>query len=122
MLFDHSLADGVEVDEFGVETFYFDRHAPSFPALLYFYQKKEMVLYRPLDVPMEVFVEEVIFFELAQHVLEDDYEDAVEIEYRTSCIKSRNLIWARENLLKDPHDNESVSTNFQWQKAFTKGD
>jgi len=94
MLFDHSLADGVEVDEFGVETFYFDRHAPSFPALLYFYQKKEMVLYRPLDVPMEVFVEEVIFFELAQHVLEDDYEDAIEIEYRTSCIKSRNLIWA----------------------------
>lgn len=52
MLFDHSLADGVEVDEFGVQTFYFDRHAPSFPALLYFYQKKEMVLYRPLDVPM----------------------------------------------------------------------
>ena len=42
----------------------------------------------------EVFVEEVIFFELAQHVLEDDYEDAVEIEYRTSCINSRNLIWA----------------------------
>ena len=52
MLRDPSLADGVEVDEFGVQTFYFDRHAPSFPAILYFYQKKEMVLYRPLDVPM----------------------------------------------------------------------
>ena len=52
MLKDYSLADGVETDEFGVETFYFDRHAPSFPALLYFYQKKEMILFRPLDVPM----------------------------------------------------------------------
>ncbi|CAG5098323.1 Oidioi.mRNA.OKI2018_I69.XSR.g15564.t1.cds [Oikopleura dioica] len=94
MLEDHSLADGFEVDEFGVETYYFDRHAPSFPSILYFYQKNDMNLYRPLDVPMEVFVEEVIYFKLAHHVLENEFEDKIEVEHRTLCINSRNAVWA----------------------------
>ena len=32
------------------DEYYFDRHLPSFPAILYFYQTG--FIWRPLDVPM----------------------------------------------------------------------
>ena len=39
-------------------------------------------------------MEEVIYFKLAHHVLENEFEDKIEVEHRTLCINSRNAIWA----------------------------
>lgn len=43
--------------------FFFDRHRPSFQAILYFYQSGGR-LRRPLEVPTDVFLSELQFFEL----------------------------------------------------------
>jgi len=47
---------------------YFDRHRPSFEAILYFYQS-EGILIRPNNIPMEVFEAEINFFDLGDDVI-----------------------------------------------------
>ncbi|XP_063443266.1 potassium voltage-gated channel subfamily A member 7-like [Mytilus trossulus] len=48
--------------------FFFDRHRPSFPAILYFYQSGGRLL-RPIEVPTDVFLTELQFFELGATVI-----------------------------------------------------
>jgi len=48
--------------------YFFDRHRPSFPAILYFYQSGGR-LKRPLEVPSDIFLSELQFFELGKSVL-----------------------------------------------------
>ncbi|OWF35707.1 potassium voltage-gated channel subfamily A member 1-like [Mizuhopecten yessoensis] len=50
------------------EEFFFDRHRPSFPAILYFYQSGGR-LKRPMEVPSDIFLSEMQFFELGKSVL-----------------------------------------------------
>lgn len=53
--------------------YYFDRHRPSFDAILHFYQSRGR-LQRPTNVPMEVFIGEIRFFQLGETVLEQYLE------------------------------------------------
>lgn len=54
--------------------YFFDRNRPSFDAILHFYQSNGR-LRRPINVPLEVFAEEIKFFDLGEDVLERFRED-----------------------------------------------
>ena len=54
--------------------YYFDRNRPSFDAILYFYQSGGR-LRRPVTVPIDVFGEEIKFFELGEETVERYGED-----------------------------------------------
>ncbi|CAH1250115.1 KCNA1 [Branchiostoma lanceolatum] len=53
---------------------FFDRHRPSFEAILYYYQSGGR-LRRPLNVPDEIFQEELKFYELGDEVIQRFRED-----------------------------------------------
>lgn len=50
--------------------YYFSKHAPTFAAILYYYQSGGR-LYRPEDVPEDVFLHELEFYELGPEVLKE---------------------------------------------------
>lgn len=54
--------------------YFFDRNRPSFDAILHFYQSCGR-LRRPINVPLEVFAEEIKFFDLGENVLSRFRED-----------------------------------------------
>lgn len=54
--------------------YFFDRNRPSFDAILHFYQSGGR-LRRPINVPLDVFAEEVKFFDLGEEVLARFRED-----------------------------------------------
>lgn len=54
--------------------FFFDRNRPSFDAILYYYQSGGR-LRRPVNVPLDVFSEEIKFYELGEDVIEKYRED-----------------------------------------------
>ena len=54
--------------------YFFDRNRPSFDAILYFYQSGGR-LRRPVNVPLDVFSEEVKFYELGENAFERYRED-----------------------------------------------
>ncbi|KAK3608323.1 hypothetical protein CHS0354_030773 [Potamilus streckersoni] len=54
--------------------YFFDRHRPSFPAILYYYQSGGR-LKRPLEVPLDIFLEELEFYELGRVTI-DMYKES----------------------------------------------
>ncbi|XP_050400474.2 potassium voltage-gated channel subfamily A member 1 [Patella vulgata] len=48
--------------------YFFDRYRPAFPAILYYYQSGGRMKC-PLEVPFEIFMEELYFFELGHHTI-----------------------------------------------------
>lgn len=54
--------------------YYFDRHRHSFEAIIYYYQSGGR-LRRPSNIPLDVFSEEIHFFELGEAVIEKFRED-----------------------------------------------
>ena len=50
------------------EEYFFDRHRPSFPAILYYYQSGGR-LRRPIEVPDDVFLRELEFYNLGDDVM-----------------------------------------------------
>ncbi|XP_005378805.1 PREDICTED: potassium voltage-gated channel subfamily A member 5 [Chinchilla lanigera] len=54
--------------------YFFDRHRPSFDAILYYYQSGGR-LRRPVNVSMDVFVDEIRFYQLGEEALERFRED-----------------------------------------------
>lgn len=50
--------------------YYFNQHAPTFSAILYYYQSGGR-LYRPEDVPEDVFLRELEFYQLGPDVLKE---------------------------------------------------
>ncbi|CAL8093108.1 unnamed protein product [Calicophoron daubneyi] len=54
--------------------YFFDRNRPSFDAILYFYQSGGR-LRRPVNVPIDVFTEEVKFYDLGEEAFEKYRED-----------------------------------------------
>ncbi|XP_076127955.1 shaker-related potassium channel tsha2-like [Alosa pseudoharengus] len=54
--------------------FFFDRNRPSFDAILYFYQSGGR-LRRPINVPVDMFMEEIKFYEIEDGVLDNFIED-----------------------------------------------
>ncbi|XP_048863339.1 shaker-related potassium channel tsha2-like [Brienomyrus brachyistius] len=49
--------------------YFFDRNRPSFDAILYYYQSGGK-LRRPANVPMDIFMEEIKFYDLGEDVIE----------------------------------------------------
>ena len=54
--------------------YFFDRNRPSFDAILYYYQSGGR-LRRPVNVPLDVFMEEIRFYSLGEDVIEKYKED-----------------------------------------------
>jgi len=54
--------------------YFFDRNRPSFDAILYYYQSGGR-LRRPVSVPVDVFMEEMRFYELGESVMESFKDD-----------------------------------------------
>ena len=54
--------------------YFFDRNRPSFDAILYYYQSGGR-LRRPVNVPLDVFSEEIKFYELGNEAIEKYRED-----------------------------------------------
>uniref|UniRef100_A0A4W4HC66 BTB domain-containing protein n=1 Tax=Electrophorus electricus TaxID=8005 RepID=A0A4W4HC66_ELEEL len=54
--------------------FFFDRNRPCFDAILYYYQSGGR-LRRPTNVPVEIFMEEIKFYEIDESVVERFIED-----------------------------------------------
>ncbi|XP_037551759.1 potassium voltage-gated channel subfamily A member 2-like [Nematolebias whitei] len=54
--------------------YFLDRNRPSFDAILYFYQSGGR-LRRPVNVPVDIFMEEIRFYELGEDVIENFKED-----------------------------------------------
>lgn len=54
--------------------YFFDRNRPSFDAVLYYYQSGGR-LRRPVNVPMDVFMEEIKFYELGEEAIDKYRED-----------------------------------------------
>lgn len=53
----------------GRNEYFFDRNRPSFDAILYYYQSRGR-LRRPVNVPIDVFTDEVKFYELEDEAIE----------------------------------------------------
>ncbi|KAK7896762.1 hypothetical protein WMY93_022087 [Mugilogobius chulae] len=54
--------------------YFFDRNRPSFDAILYYYQSGGR-LRRPVNVPVDIFMEEIKFYELGDDVIENFKDD-----------------------------------------------
>uniref|UniRef100_A0A8C5J0T0 Potassium voltage-gated channel subfamily A member 1 n=1 Tax=Junco hyemalis TaxID=40217 RepID=A0A8C5J0T0_JUNHY len=54
--------------------YFFDRNRPSFDAILYYYQSGGR-LRRPVHVPLDIFLEEIRFYQLGQEAMEKFRED-----------------------------------------------
>ncbi|XP_060046221.1 potassium voltage-gated channel subfamily A member 5 [Erinaceus europaeus] len=54
--------------------YFFDRHRPSFDAILYYYQSGGR-LRRPVNVPLDIFLEEIRFYQLGDEALAAFRED-----------------------------------------------
>ncbi|XP_064156206.1 potassium voltage-gated channel subfamily A member 10 [Anguilla rostrata] len=54
--------------------YFFDRNRPSFDGILYYYQSGGKVR-RPANVPLDVFADEIIFYELGNEAMEQFRED-----------------------------------------------
>ncbi|XP_072133838.1 potassium voltage-gated channel subfamily A member 2-like [Mobula birostris] len=54
--------------------YFFDRNRPSFDAILYYYQSGGR-LRRPVNVPLDIFAEEIRFYELGEEAMEMFRED-----------------------------------------------
>ena len=49
--------------------YFFDRHRPTFESILYYYQS-EGVLARPPNIPLHIFIKELVFFDIGDDVIE----------------------------------------------------
>ncbi|KAK1906339.1 Potassium voltage-gated channel subfamily A member 3 [Dissostichus eleginoides] len=63
--------------------YFFDRNRPSFDAILYYYQSGGR-LRRPVNVPVDIFMEEIKFYELGEEVVENFKEDEGFIKERSA--------------------------------------
>ena len=76
--------------------YFFDRHRACFEAILYYYQSHGR-LRRPEFVPIDIFLEEVAFFQLGQQVLSQIYKDENLKEVKKVHLpknRIRRFLWA----------------------------
>lgn len=70
--------------------YFFDRNRPSFDAILYYYQSGGR-LRRPVNVPLDVFAEEIKFYELGEGTFNKFREDEGFIKEEERPLPGRNL-------------------------------
>lgn len=69
----------------GRNEYFFDRNRPSFDAILYYYQSRGR-LRRPVNVPIDVFTDEVKFYELEDEAI----EQYMQVNRCINCYTDRN--------------------------------
>ena len=87
--------------------YFFDRNRRSFDAILYFYQSGGR-LRRPFNVPIHVFCQEIIFYELGEDVIERYQEDEgimVEEEVVNPSNECQKKIWL---LFEHPESSQAA--------------
>ncbi|RNA38445.1 potassium voltage-gated channel Shaker isoform X8, partial [Brachionus plicatilis] len=75
--------------------YFFDRNRPSFDAILYYYQSNGR-LRRPVNVPVDVFTEEIKFFELGEEAFNKFREDEGYVKEEERILPTNELqrqIW-----------------------------
>ncbi|XP_076327543.1 potassium voltage-gated channel protein Shaker-like isoform X2 [Tachypleus tridentatus] len=70
--------------------YFFDRNRPSFDAILYYYQSGGR-LRRPVSVPLDIFAEEIKFYELGEEAFNKFREDEGFIKEEEKPLPSREL-------------------------------
>ncbi|KAF6041353.1 shk-1 [Bugula neritina] len=88
--------------------YYINQHAPTFGAVLYYYQSGG-ILYRPDDIPEDVFLRELDFYQLGQEVLK-------EFKVRNGFIPEDDVLlpkykWQRELWLLLEYPSSSSAAN-----------
>uniref|UniRef100_A0A8C8S3I9 BTB domain-containing protein n=1 Tax=Pelusios castaneus TaxID=367368 RepID=A0A8C8S3I9_9SAUR len=83
--------------------YFFDRNRPSFDAILYYYQSGGR-LRRPVHVPLDVFLEEIRFYQLGQEAIETFRED-------------EGFIQEEEKPLPRPHFQRQVWLLFEYPES-----
>ncbi|KAI8498404.1 optic nerve structural organization [Branchiostoma belcheri] len=68
------------------DEFFFDRHRPSFEAILFYYQTGIMM--RPEEVPLDVFVMELHFFDIGENVITE-----LLIKEKLPQTRTKRVIW-----------------------------
>lgn len=79
----------------GRREYFFDRNRPAFDAILFYYQSSGKLL-RPPNVPMDVFADEIRFYELGDEVLQRVERDEGYIEEAEPILPQNELqrkIW-----------------------------
>jgi len=91
------LGDKTRREEFYDEScdeYFFDRHRESFSAILYFYQS-DGIMERPKWIPLDLFIEEIIFFDLSNQFIGEIKPLAIVQEEETTSKDTslRSVIW-----------------------------
>uniref|UniRef100_A0ACB8EB85 Potassium voltage-gated channel sub A member 3 n=1 Tax=Sphaerodactylus townsendi TaxID=933632 RepID=A0ACB8EB85_9SAUR len=83
--------------------YFFDRNRPSFDAILYYYQSGGR-LRRPVHVPLDIFLEEIRFYQLGEEAIETFRED-------------EGFIQEEEKPLPQPHFQRQVWLLFEYPES-----
>ncbi|XP_046861000.1 potassium voltage-gated channel subfamily A member 7-like isoform X2 [Xenia sp. Carnegie-2017] len=81
--------------------YFFDRNRPAFDAILFYYQSRGKLL-RPANVPMDVFADEIRFYELGEDVLQRVEQEEGYIEEEKPVLPTRPLQRAVWKLFEFP--------------------
>ena len=76
--------------------YFFDRNRPSFDAILYYYQSGGR-LRRPVNVPIDVFTEEIKFYDLGEPAMEKYKEDEGYIKEEAKVSYGRRVMLDQVN-------------------------
>ncbi|ELW65244.1 Potassium voltage-gated channel subfamily A member 3 [Tupaia chinensis] len=72
--------------------YFFDRNRPSFDAILYYYQSGGRIR-RPVNVPIDIFSEEIRFYQLGEEAMEKFREDEGFLREEERPLPRRDLVW-----------------------------
>ncbi|XP_071809312.1 potassium voltage-gated channel subfamily A member 1-like [Asterias amurensis] len=87
--------------------YFFDRNRPSFDAILYYYQSGGR-LRRPVNVPMDVFTEEIKFYELGEDALLKYREDEGFIHEEEKAIPQNTIMQKIWSLFEHPESSKAA--------------
>ena len=87
--------------------YFFDRNRPSFDAILYYYQSGGR-LRRPVNVPMDVFTEEIKFYELGEEAMLKYREDEGFIQEEEKAILQNTIMQKVWSLFEYPESSKAA--------------
>ncbi|CAL1532075.1 unnamed protein product [Lymnaea stagnalis] len=88
--------------------YFLDRHRPTFQAVLYYYQSGGR-LNKPLEVPIDVFLSELYFYELGEAVI-DGFKGTEGIQIDSSVKILPETYWARKIFLTMEYTEHSKAS------------
>ena len=90
--------------------FYFNRHRQVFESILYFYQS-EGELYRPSNIPIHIFIDELVFFDIGDEVIEEiQFENGIKDRTVEREMPNSILFKTLWNFLEYPDSSHGAKT------------